>query len=580
LISKHLEENPLFRKCLIEAMSNNTARRLRLILYLDELTPGNVIRPDNRRKLYVWYISFVEFKLHLRNEALWLPVAAIRSTILSTVVGGLSSASRALFKAMLEERPSVLLTGALVNVPDPTLLQAELKVYLGDEPAVKGIWSVKGFAGIKPCLFCSNIVKKTSELRRLHPWLKTIVEENKDLFQPNRNEDLWNAQAHLAAQSALLTKTALDTLEKACGQNFCPQGVLADRDLRNYAKPLDSQFDSMHIYWSNGIVDLEVDLMLQSLKKEPGLNSQHLETYVNSWSSASKTSLWLKDFQFKGMASQLMQLFPVLSYFLDKFLSTDASLTHELASFRALTRVVQLLKRIKDTAEVSLQHTTELAKLQREHLSLFKRAYDAETHVKPKHHFSLHLPEQINRCSCLFDCFVTERKHRLIKAEIQHYSSCATQFERDFIIRVNEIQLSETKDHAQPCLIAPKLCPLGFHVARRARLKYVSVAEGEVVFAHGMAMVVRACAEVDAVIELLVETYTFVQFDANPLSRVWRKSSIARLVPPECQLHFHLMLFFLYFLFLSLMMFFCSMFKQSRTSCRSLAAGHSWATIS
>ena len=54
-------------------------RRLRLVLYADGITPGNVISPDNKRKSIVWYVSFIEFGDKLMFEELWVAVALART---------------------------------------------------------------------------------------------------------------------------------------------------------------------------------------------------------------------------------------------------------------------------------------------------------------------------------------------------------------------------------------------------------------------------------------------------------------------------------------------------------------------
>ena len=54
-------------------------RRWRLILYVDGITPGNVIAPDDKRKAIVWYVSFVEFGDKLMFEELWVAIALART---------------------------------------------------------------------------------------------------------------------------------------------------------------------------------------------------------------------------------------------------------------------------------------------------------------------------------------------------------------------------------------------------------------------------------------------------------------------------------------------------------------------
>ena len=57
-----------------------------VVLYVDELVPGNVLRPDNSRKSYIWYWSFMEFESHLRQEFVWLVAGVLRHSILNSYI--------------------------------------------------------------------------------------------------------------------------------------------------------------------------------------------------------------------------------------------------------------------------------------------------------------------------------------------------------------------------------------------------------------------------------------------------------------------------------------------------------------
>ena len=68
------------------------------------------------------------------------------------------------------------------------------------------------------------------------------------------------------------------------------------------------------------------------------------------------------------------------------------------------------------------------------HLRAFTAAY-GEAAVHPKHHLMLHLPRQLQRDSRLIDCFVHERKHRVIKAEARNIDG-QPHFERTCLARM------------------------------------------------------------------------------------------------------------------------------------------------
>ena len=62
-----------------------------VIVYSDEVVPGNVLASDNRRKLWQCYMSFIEFGAEaLSNELAWLPAASVRSSVVNECAAGIS----------------------------------------------------------------------------------------------------------------------------------------------------------------------------------------------------------------------------------------------------------------------------------------------------------------------------------------------------------------------------------------------------------------------------------------------------------------------------------------------------------
>jgi hypothetical protein len=74
----------------------------KLVLHTDEVTPGNALRPDNRRKSWLWYFSFVDLGAELLcREECWLPFGILRSHIVKDVRGGLSATFTSVLQAFL-----------------------------------------------------------------------------------------------------------------------------------------------------------------------------------------------------------------------------------------------------------------------------------------------------------------------------------------------------------------------------------------------------------------------------------------------------------------------------------------------
>ena len=75
---------------LVEASSATNPAEL--ILYNDETTPGNQLRPDNAREQMCMYYSFKQFPDWFRSRKFgWFFFSSLKTSILETVVGGLST---------------------------------------------------------------------------------------------------------------------------------------------------------------------------------------------------------------------------------------------------------------------------------------------------------------------------------------------------------------------------------------------------------------------------------------------------------------------------------------------------------
>ena len=520
LVSLHAQENQAFAAALKQAMSQSKGEPLKIILYADELTPGNVIRPDNRRKLVQWYASFADFKLHLRNEAVWLPVAVLRSSMVSQIDGGMSTATRALLQTIIRE-PCSILTGTVVEIPEPTLVMGSISVFLGDESALKQFWAVMGSSGIKPCFACTNVVKKGSRLLSVCADLVDITETDFSKCVPATAEDLWSAQDELSR-----VVSDRKQLQTACGQNYCPNGVLADKDMRPYVDPMGTQFDTMHTYFSGGIAEVEIGLFLKVLQKLDGLQSTVLQDLCNSWKSHKTHFITLKDFELKGMASAVLIVVPMLRYFIEQFCSNNTAIANEVASFRALHDLCSQLKTIKASAVVAAEATEKLAALQKKHFESFRRAY-GDDYVRPKHHYSLHVPKQIARHQFLYDCFVLERKHQLAKAEIANMKQIAANqtFERNLIAQLNYVQLTESSRTAQrPFPVRSLQTTHGFTVSKMACLTFMDVKSTDIIYSDGRAFLVHGCSSTGGEIRLLVEMFGLVE-QVHVGCQKWRTSN-------------------------------------------------------
>ena len=80
----------------------------------DEVTPGSALRPDNKRKHHILYISFMELEALSSTDA-WFPIAILRSDICKSVTGGFSHAIGELLEHLFTSADSLETAGFIVD---------------------------------------------------------------------------------------------------------------------------------------------------------------------------------------------------------------------------------------------------------------------------------------------------------------------------------------------------------------------------------------------------------------------------------------------------------------------------------
>lgn len=460
----HIQHNRIFCSALQRAVKA-FKMPLQVIVYCDEMVPGNALHPDQRRKLCNWFISILQFDQELSSEHVWLPVATLLSSKMKNIEAGCSQAHRCLMEQALTDCFGIANAGILVQVDnEDVLVMFEVLDPLADELGLKSIYDIKGSSGMKPCVKCVNVFMK----EHVHATLRGNVDIccfDKAKLEPMTDEDLWQAHDSLERLKPVLRKTPFEKKETAYGVNFSPRGVLASRVLRDRQHPTKCRFDRMHTFESNGIADLEVDLLVKSLSDTGKYSNQQVMKYCNAgwcW-HAAPVKLSFRDGSLKGMASDVLQALPILFHFVNVFLQGwDQAKTE---SFKALFLVVKQLQHIKFTADCSTSATAKLSELVARHLELFQQAYTSSACI-PKHHMAMHLGDQYKADGHYADCFATERHQKLVKAMAESYNDCTPERHEFYVIsRVNRAMITEINDQLKAtasktveCQGEPKLC--------------------------------------------------------------------------------------------------------------------------
>jgi len=133
-----------------------------LLLYSDEITPGNQIAHRHQRKTQSIYWSFLEFGPYLGDERLWFTAALIRSSTVNQLPGAMSKLKGELVKVFFPSTgPNMETSGIMVplhKMGQDTQYQLHLFVEFGlnveDELALHMTYMCMGASGLKPCVKC------------------------------------------------------------------------------------------------------------------------------------------------------------------------------------------------------------------------------------------------------------------------------------------------------------------------------------------------------------------------------------------------------------------------------------------
>lgn len=530
-------------KDLMESVLLQHHDALRLCMYHDEVSGGNVLRPDNKRKVTVIYFSFLEFGSRLlRDELVWFPMAVIKHDTATMARGALSGVLLCIFKVCFSKQQ--IEEGFLLRVSTPRIVFFRVSNILADEAALKATWSHKGASGIKPCLKCKNVLMKGTLAGQASVYLVEITEDNIRKFdQISDAEWFETADALVPRQGVRRSAKDLDNLEKSCGLNYNAHGLLFDPEMRKVVPPSTATYDSMHTYFNHGIASNETHVFLERAQEKVGLTYAIIHKYISTagWaascflqkrinpasvftesrSRASKEAL-------KSMASELLAVLPLLRQLVLTTLSDKPQMQQETASFLSMCTCVDILQEIKASNAPSVELCNKLRSAQREHLRLHMSCYGTE-HVRPKNHYSFHIPDQIARDTMLLDAFTLERKHKLAK----RFATTVTNgkdFETSVLARLLSQQLQDMPDNfCENHLLGSRTesaeisSALGIKcmVAEKARCQHMLVSAGDILFACGFALQVLTCLQSESG-DMYFITKSFECFGTWGHAKKWR----------------------------------------------------------
>lgn len=574
ILLKYAQTSPLFSYLLHDALGKASDHCLRAIVYHDEISSGNVLRVCNSRKVMMIYVGILEFgHLVLRSEWAWICIGALRHDIISTVKGGLPCIMKVLFENMfigktgmhsvgavlplLQTMPatkhsSVRSSGSADRLVQNKLVFCKMALLLADESALKSTFDFKGAAGLRPCIFCTNVVAKTSRLEEhdATQQLVTICEIDFSKCKRNSSEHVWRAHDTLQRMHAQINKSEFEKLEKAMGLNYNPLGLIACSELRKEIRPIEcSMYESMHTFFSHGAASHELVLFLKGCRKHMGIGYDSFERFCSAaWHQRRGNGNPAKVFaaareavthdSFRGIASEVLAVYGLVRHFAEEIIGprANADMLPCLNSFRAMSDIVQILTEMKNQRQpVSLTQSNRLRGLQRDHMQLFLECY-GEEEVKPKHHFCRHIPEQLDLHGCLYDVWALERKHRIPKQIGEHIVNTIN-YECSMLSRILHTQLDSVPDTLNDRLIGKPVASDALSLAFGNSAMFsdsmqaggIDVFRNDVLLAHGLALRVAGCTEEGANLWLIVRAYDACGTRGH--GRLWKPRPRLELLP-------------------------------------------------
>ena len=401
----------IMRDCCIDG------RPCPLIIYVDEVEPGNPFRHERTRTLQCVYWAFSNWpQWLLQRTAAWPTFGVLRSSKLEDIEGGLSFLMGKILQVFFAEQGQSFSRGILVDISADSaiVVTAVFKGFLADLTAHKYILDWKGCSGRKCCLECANLNNPARPGDGIG-----LACNDPDSFHRLTSDDIHELVDELVVAAGRLRPSALARLETDVGFNHRPNGILLNMGLRRIYRPVEHCLrDWMHVIPGDGVGNSNVAAVLYELQPL-GITTElvqefsllcHIPSRLGRVSKAWFSPTRLRNTTIASFASNILTMIPILYLFLHEF-GCFETIPEVCRCFELLYWICALLQRGPQDA---MKHADRLRQLVIDYHGLFARLHPA--YMKPKLHHLHHVVDTMLRLGACLSCFVLERKHRSIKA--------------------------------------------------------------------------------------------------------------------------------------------------------------------
>ena len=460
-------------------------RVLRLVIYADELVPGNPYRPEKSRTLMCIYWAFVDWPSWLLSRTFaWPCFSIMRSAILQDIPGGMAYLARVILRVFFPHSGESMDSGVLIQTPDgPLLIKCKFVGWLADLVGHKEITEWKGTTGNVCCMECGKLHKVAVGCRADG----RVGLDCCDFGKWGRRS---NADIHDIVDKIeqIRDSTQLAQTETDEGINYRPTGILFDKFLRNMYLPIDHMIrDWQHIFLQDGVANTCIGEIMDILKTH-GKTHQHVRVFLKLCHLPSKYGRphenWLADSCLKGrklrsFSSTVLNLIPIIFLFVTKYCEADPDLADVVRCITLLQTVCGVLSAGPDAP---VRYAKALERMLLEYHSLVAQM---GFYLKPKVHHMHHVLDGMLWLGKLLSCFVCERKHRTVKDNALHvFRHIEHTVLADVINKQCHQMISGIDIFKEHCLVCPRSVTEvpGLMRSRKAVLAIGSVSAGDILW--------------------------------------------------------------------------------------------------
>ena len=476
------------------AVCTHNRRPLRVILYLDELVPGNALRHDCGRSMWGIYWALLDWPewVLARTES-WFCFGVVLTKVCSSIPGGIGSIMPYIVRAFL---PDGSATSVMFKHADESIVAPlEFKGIIADLDGHAKIGSYKTIAGTIPCVNCSNVTRfvDTSATR----FLVGIDCCDPSRFIPNTDTTIFDKADDLQrAHAANLNKTRLEEMSTELGINYNPKSLLLDLSMRPLYKPVSHTIrDWMHILVSDGVAGTEMAMILKNLG-ENGIGLERVRDFVSKFrlpralgiESHKSDPRWfgknfVHDHSIAAFASEQLTILPMLTVFLTDVIAPLGIMQNHIRCFVLLDELINYLRLGADSA---VPHVDRIRQLIVDHNRMFALLYPDQ--IRPKFHHLYHIPENMKFLNKLVACFVLEQKHKATKdaarVVVRFIESCVI---KDLVNRQCVHMIAPESPFRQSFLVNPHCIPGKiFEASSVACLRIGKVGRNDIVYLKDM----------------------------------------------------------------------------------------------